>query len=117
MDCEPLLCSVCRGQRYPRQCRNSWHWRQGRDVPAVCPFGLPLNGLPIGDNAPAQRRTGPLPGKRRVDCAHADRLSCCRIRCTHREGKGLVLVNAHCCAEKCRYYQTRAEEEATAAHV
>ena len=37
---------------YPRQCRNSAAFRKAQAAPAVCPHGIPLNHLPIGDNLP-----------------------------------------------------------------
>ena len=122
MDCEPLQCSTCRGTSRPRfgvarQCRNRAPWRRGRAVPLVCPFGLPLNGLPIGDNAPAEARNGPLPGKRRPDCIYGEWLSCCRVRCSDEETLRVTGQDTwpkhHCCPERCKNFAPRESEGLT----
>lgn len=118
MDAEPLLCSMCRGRRYPRQCRNSRDWRKMQRAPLTCPFEVPLNHLAVGDNVPQMGTIAPEMGTARArDCAHAMRLTCCKLRCGHAAGKGLIVVNAHCRVENCRFYEARAEEAAHTAHV
>ena len=66
-DIRTTLCAVCRGQRYPRQCRNSAAWRKAQHAPADCLFDIPLNNLPIGDNAPpvTEKLTGMFKGPNR----------------------------------------------------
>ncbi|HUT59092.1 MAG TPA: hypothetical protein VNA25_14685 [Phycisphaerae bacterium] len=86
---------------YQRQCRNSAAWRAAQHAPAECPYGLPLNSLPIGDNAPALLARI-LPGP---DCRHAHRLTCCKVECLHTVGLGLTFSNAHCAPSACTYYE------------
>jgi len=47
-----MICDDCQGKTYPRQCRNSAAWRKAQGAPSECPYGIELNNLPIGDNAP-----------------------------------------------------------------
>ena len=76
------LCDLCKGKRYPRQCRNLRGFRRKFAVPAECPHGIALNNLPIGDNAPTGQAGGvhmPPDGVRSypiqvqsVACKHAE---------------------------------------------
>jgi len=101
MDCEPLSCAACRGKRYARRCRSLPQVRRAAHLPEVCPFGLELCAEPDVPKASAY-----VPKRRRRQgCAYADRVSCCKIRCRHEKGKGLVFVNAHCTPQRCRYYE------------
>ena len=50
-----MICETCKGKQYPRQCRHSAAWRKAQRAPQLCPHGLALNTLPIGDNAPPTR--------------------------------------------------------------
>lgn len=48
------ICAVCKGEKYPRQCRNSEGWRAHKmelfgDIEELdfdCPYGVGLNFLP-----------------------------------------------------------------------
>lgn len=98
-----MICDTCQGKAYPRQCRNSAAWRRAQDAPELCPLGIPLNNLPIGDNAagistPIDLRRG------RLLCEWAERLSCCKVECDHPDFAGLRVVAAHCTPERCRFF-------------
>ena len=100
-------CALCRGTSRPiyglaRRCRNSAVFRRKAGLPLECAFGVPLNNLRIGDNLPTDARTKARPS--RAECLWADRLSCCKVRCKHEVGRGLVFVNAHCREGACRYF-------------
>lgn len=46
------ICGQCEGTKYMRFCRNSKQWRRFYRAPNKCPYGIPLNNLPVGDNMP-----------------------------------------------------------------
>lgn len=119
-----MICDICQGRDWIpewnrggcwKQCRNSAAWRATRGAPEACPYGLELNALPVGDNAP-QGVTEALPMPP-MECVWADRASCCKVNCTHPEGDGLVFVNAHCQPGKCRHYTVDMAEEGARAAV
>ena len=86
------ICDTCKGQLYPRQCRHAAAWRRAQGAPTVCPHGLALNELPIGDNAPRPARrpaapTAPFP------CAHGERVcGGCKARIKVRCSRELPAV-------------------------
>lgn len=106
-----MICDTCQGTTYPRQCRNDAAKRRAWGAPDICPYGIALNHLPIGDNAPdsspAMRRRSNdrvREGVVSILCTHGARLGCCKVECRHPAGEGLTVVRAHCTSERCRYY-------------
>jgi len=100
------LCGRCGGTVYPRQCRNSAAWRAAQRAPEVCPHGIALNNLPIGDNSPV----GEVPKlKWRPRCRWGRKVSCCHIFCENLE-VGYLMPDefwraAHCTPDNCDHYE------------
>jgi len=111
------ICSVCRGERYPRQCRGSAAWRAHKvalfdDLDAAdfdCPCGLSI--LPDSNAVRGGRpRTAPKARPRKRPCVYAEfklRRPCCGnyYLCTNPNARahGLVLSGRKCrkeCADR-----------------
>ena len=65
-----MICDLCQGKVYPPQCRNLAAFRHRYGAPGPCPHGIPLNNLPIGDNAP-EGLSRPVAATTPMPCIHA----------------------------------------------
>jgi hypothetical protein len=114
MTFEVAFCDVkCQGKTYARQCRNSRAWRLARlrehsgleRCDFECPYGLALNNLPIGDNAPEGTR-GPEAGAvKAFTCRWGLPKNCCHVTCFFYGTPPLLVVRGHCWPDKCRFYE------------
>jgi len=107
------ICDLCRGRRYPRQCRNSAVWRAAQRAPDVCPEGIALNNLPIGDNARSVAQ-----GRDAGHCLFARPCRTCsqKVEC-HRHAAGTDGVVRSMARRTCRDCADRVERLHVAAVV
>ncbi len=108
-----MICDICQGTVYPRQCRNSAAFRQRQAAPEICPHGIPLNNLPIGDNTPPGGGVSAVVAVRGVECIHAQPYRTCGgcVTCTLDDPILRVVKRSECGACPVR------KEEHEAVHV